>query len=89
VTVANPAPGGGTSNAVSFTVNNPVPTITTISPTSATAGGASFTLTVNGTGFVSTSVVNFSGNARATTFYQQQASDGGDSRLGYLHDRHI
>ncbi len=67
VTVANPAPGGGTSNAVSFTVNNPVPTITTISPASATAGGAAFTLTVNGTGFVSTSVVNYGGNVRATT----------------------
>ncbi len=66
VTVSNP--GGGTSNAVSFTVNNPVPTITSISPTSATAGGAGFNLTVNGTGFVANSVVNFGGNARTTTF---------------------
>ncbi len=70
VTVTNPMPGGGTSNAVNFTVigTNPVPTITTISPTSATAGGADFTLTVNGTGFVSTSAVNFGGVARTTTF---------------------
>ena len=67
VTVTNPTPGGGTSNAVSFTVNNPVPTVTSISPTGALAGGAAFTLTVNGTAFVSTSVVNYGGNVRATT----------------------
>ncbi len=68
VTVTNPPPGGGTSTAVNFTVNNLVPTITTLSPLSATAGGAAFTLTVNGTNFVTTSVVNFNGNARTTTF---------------------
>lgn len=44
------------------------PTITSISPTSAIAGGAGFTLTVNGTNFVSGSTVNFNGNARTTTF---------------------
>src|SRR5208282_5481383 len=47
VVVANPA-AGGTSNAVSFTVNNPVPVIASIAPTSATAGDGAFTLTVNG-----------------------------------------
>ena len=70
VTVTNPA-SGGTSNAQTFTINNPVnpaPTETSISPTSATAGGAGFSLTVNGTGFVSTSVVKFNGAAKATTF---------------------
>ena len=71
VTVVNLTPGGGTSNAVNFNISaapNPVPTITTISPTTALAGGAGFTLTVTGTNFVSTSVVNFNGSARATTF---------------------
>ena len=67
VTVTNPA-GGGTSNAQTFTINNPAPTVTSLSPTSATAGGAAFTLTVNGTGFVSTSVVKFNGAAKTTTF---------------------
>ena len=67
VTVTNPA-AGGTSNAQTFTINNPAPTETSISPTSATAGGAAFTLTVNGTGFVSTSVVKFNGAAKTTTF---------------------
>jgi hypothetical protein len=67
VTATNPA-GGGTSNAQTFTINNPAPTETSLSPASATAGGAAFTLTVNGTGFVSASVVKFNGAARTTTF---------------------
>jgi uncharacterized protein (TIGR03437 family) len=70
VTVFNPAPGGGTSNALTFTINapNPVPTLTGINPSSAVEGSAGFTLTVNGTGFVSGSVVRWDGSARQTTF---------------------
>jgi hypothetical protein len=69
-TVFNPAPGGGTSANSPFTINaaNPVPTITSLSPASATAGTAAFTLTVNGTGFLSGSVVNWNGSNRTTTF---------------------
>lgn len=48
--------------------NNPVPTTTSISPSSKTAGDNSFTMTVNGTNFVSGSVVKFNGSNRATTF---------------------
>ena len=54
------------SNAVN--VNNPVPTTTSISPTSRTLGGDAFTLLVNGTNFVSSSVVRFAGSDRTTTF---------------------
>ncbi len=68
VTVLNPAPGGGASNAQTFTITNPAPTTTSISPTSILAGSSGFTLTVNGTGFVSTSVVQWNGAARLTTF---------------------
>src|SRR5262249_16883763 len=70
ITVVTPAPGGGTSNAVSFQINqpNPMPAITTLSPTSAAAGGPAFTLTVNGTGFVQNSTVQWNGGNRATTF---------------------
>ncbi|HKZ76815.1 MAG TPA: IPT/TIG domain-containing protein, partial [Pyrinomonadaceae bacterium] len=69
ITVFNSAPGGGTSNAVNFTVSSvPVPTITTLVPTSVTAGGPDFTLTVNGTNFVVGSVVRFNGTNRTTTF---------------------
>jgi FG-GAP-like repeat/Abnormal spindle-like microcephaly-assoc'd, ASPM-SPD-2-Hydin/FG-GAP repeat len=47
---------------------NPKPTITSLSPPSATHGGAGFTLTVNGTGYISSSVVNWNGSPRATTY---------------------
>ena len=70
VTVTNPNPGGATSNAVNFsiTAGNPIPAITTLSPTTAQAGGAAFTVTINGAGFISTSVANWKGSARVTTF---------------------
>ncbi len=57
--------GGGSTPAPS---PNPAPAISSLSPTSATAGGAAFTLTVNGSGFVSASVVRWNGSSRATTF---------------------
>jgi hypothetical protein len=68
VTVFTPAPGGGTSNAQTFTINNPVPATTSLSPATANAGGPAFTLTVNGTGFVSNSVVRWNGVDRQTTY---------------------
>jgi DNA-binding beta-propeller fold protein YncE len=60
--------GGGTSPS---SINQPPssgPTITTISPNSTVAGGAAFTLTINGANFVAASMVNFGGSAPATTF---------------------
>ena len=71
VTVANPAPGGGISNALTFTINagaNPVPALTSLSPSTAGAGGPAFTLTVNGSGFVAASTVRWNGANRTTTF---------------------
>jgi hypothetical protein len=48
---------------------NPVPLINQpLVPDATVPGGPGFTLTVNGTGFVSASVVNWNGSARATTF---------------------
>ena len=44
------------------------PTLTSLSPSSALVGGAAFTLTVNGSNFVSGSVVQWNGSPRATTF---------------------
>src|SRR5579872_6899534 len=49
------------NNAVPF-VNDP------LVPDSTAPGGGGFTMTVNGTGFVSSSVVNWNGSPRATTF---------------------
>ena len=68
VAVFNAAPGGGTSAALPFTVNNPAPTLTSLSPNSATAGDPGFTLTLTGGGFVDGSTVRFDGVAQATTF---------------------
>jgi len=68
VTVFNPAPGGGTSSSRTFTINNPVPAVSSLSPTNANAGGAAFTLTVNGSNFVTGSVVRWKGSSRTTTF---------------------
>jgi|GEM_PF-3150577 len=56
----------GTSN--SFVVNNTVPTTLNISPTTKTVGDAGFTVTVNGTNFISSSVVRINGTNRSTTF---------------------
>jgi hypothetical protein len=47
---------------------NPKPTITSLVPSSATHGGAGFMLTVNGTGFINSSVVNWAGSPRGTTY---------------------
>ena len=47
----------------------PVPLVNEpLAPTSVKPGGESFTLIVNGAGFVSTSVVRWNGEARSTTF---------------------
>ncbi len=69
VRVLNPAPGGGASNIATLTVTgNPLPSIGSLSPSSATAGSPGFTLTVTGSGFVGASVVKVNGAARTTTF---------------------
>jgi hypothetical protein len=71
VTVFNPAPGGGTSNSLNFTINplgNPVPTLASLVPSSATAGGAAFSLAVYGTNFISGSIVRWGGADRTTTY---------------------
>jgi hypothetical protein len=66
VTVINPHGGPG-SNAAPFTIYPPL-AITSLSPNSATAGGPGFALTVNGTGYVTGSVVQWNGTALTTTY---------------------
>lgn len=68
IKVFNPAPGGGTSSALVLTVNNPVPSISSVSPNPVLVLGGNFTLTVNGSGFVNGSIVRFDGGERTTTF---------------------
>ncbi len=59
VSVKNLTPGGGSSAAVQFTVQNVQPVIGSLSPSAATAGSAAFTLTITGNGFVSGATVDF------------------------------
>ena len=64
VTVTNP--GVATSGAMTFTINPPA--LTSVSPTFIAAGGPAFTLDVIGSGFSGSSVVQWNGSARTTTF---------------------
>lgn len=72
LTITNPDGQALTANNV-FTVtagNNPVPTISSLSPNTRAAGLGAFTLTVNGTNFVAggVSTVRWNGSDRTTTF---------------------
>ena len=59
--------------ALTNTLGTPVPFVNEpLVPASAAPGGPSFTLTVNGTGFVSNSVVNWNGSPRSTQFISDQ-----------------
>src|SRR5205823_909367 len=68
VEVLSPSPGGGTTTSQSFTINYPVPTLSSLSPSTVNDGIANFSLTVNGTNFFSTSTVFWNGSPRTTTF---------------------
>ncbi|MBN9165402.1 MAG: hypothetical protein BGO98_29055 [Myxococcales bacterium 68-20] len=68
VRVVNPAPGGGTSAALPFTVANGVPSITSLNPSAVVAGSADTVVTIYGSGFVSTSSVKSNGQAVVSTY---------------------
>jgi hypothetical protein len=70
ITVANSG-SGGKSAPVNFVITPPppaTPTITSVMPATATAGGQAFTLSLTGTNFVPDSVVNWNGGPRTTSF---------------------
>ena len=88
MTVVTPAPGGGTSNSVTFTISapaNPVPTLTSLAPTSTAGRGAGFTLTVNGSNFVGTSEVRWNGARADDDVCECGPADGGDSGERHRH----
>src|SRR5207245_1747596 len=60
------ADGDTISRIVTGIARDPAPTVSTLAPSSATAVG--FTLTVTGSSFVASSVVQWNGTARTTTF---------------------
>src|SRR5579859_3396435 len=76
ITVLNPQPPNGPdrlSNVVNFTVTNPLPLLVSMSPTTATAGDATFNLTLTGSQFTSRdSTVLWAGAPLATTFITPQ-----------------
>ncbi len=67
VDVETPAPGGGISGSQTFTINNPAPTLSSLSPSSATAGSGAFTLNVSGSNFNGSSVIRWNGLSQSTT----------------------
>jgi trimeric autotransporter adhesin len=68
ITVTDPAPGGGTSNVMTFTINNPVPSIFGLSQAGAAVGSGATTLNVSGSGFDPASVVQWNRTNLPTTF---------------------
>jgi len=64
----NPSPEGGASNILTLTVENPVPVITTLQPSQATAGASNLTLIVNGVGFFSDTSLYVNNVQRQFTF---------------------
>lgn len=60
--------GGGGGGGGGSGSDNPVPSLSSITPTSAAAGSSNFTLTVNGSNFVTTSTVQWNGSNRPTSF---------------------
>lgn len=68
VTVANPSPGGGISNIENFAVDNPAPTVSSVSPDVVATGSPATEIIVAGQGFVATSRILLNGAAASTTF---------------------
>jgi uncharacterized protein (TIGR03437 family) len=66
ITVANPS--GAVSSSAAFTIDPQGPTISTLSPTTAIAGAASFTIAVTGLNFPVNGVLRWNGSPLATTF---------------------
>jgi hypothetical protein len=75
--------GSGGGGGGGGTTPNPVPTISSISPTQVAAGSQVSTIVVNGTGFVSSSNVTYNGQNRPVTFISSTEVEihpsGGDS----------
>jgi hypothetical protein len=60
--------GIGTSSAATFTINPAPPAITSLSPSSVTAGSAGFMMTVTGTAFTSDAAVTWGASSLETTY---------------------
>ena len=68
ITVYTAEPGGGISNDAPFEIINPYSTISTISPKYSMVDSTSFTVTVTGSNFFDTSILNWNEIPLLTTF---------------------
>ncbi len=68
VRVINPAPGGGNSGAVFFSITTLPPTLTSVTPNPIVGTAQPVAVTVDGTNFAGASVVRFNGVAKQTQF---------------------
>lgn len=68
VSVFNPPPGGGESNVVTFTIEYPKPSLTSLSPSAAPQGSNDISVALFGANFVNGAVVRWNGADRATTY---------------------
>ena len=75
VTVDNPAPDGGPSNARTFQVENPIPTLTALDPASTQAGGPGMTVKLYGTGFFPETTCAINGQVRSCIYVSGTALD--------------
>ena len=74
LTVSNPTPGGGTSQSISVTLRQPPAILTSLSPSSATAGSPAVTVTLTGSYFTPTAVVYLNGYTPAATTFVSSTS---------------
>jgi len=85
ITVSNPSPGGGTSNALplSITAPNPVPTISSVSPATFQSGSNLGSVAIVGTNFNSQAEVYFNGTISGT-YYTDSSHLGANVNTGAL-----
>jgi hypothetical protein len=68
VSVFTPGPGGGESEALSFVVENPAPSMNAITPNEVLPGSEGFNLTLYGNNFQPNSVAMINGSTRTTSY---------------------
>ncbi len=74
MSVLSPGPGGGNSGQVEFAINstsNPAPAILALNPSSVNAGNSDLILTINGSNFISGSVIEWNGTPLVTNYLSE------------------
>lgn len=69
LTVANPQPGGGSASTAVVEVDNPAPILTGFSPSIVSTGSVGRSVTLTGSGFLPTTIVQVNGSPRAVYYF--------------------